>query len=743
MTQTSPKHTPENADNVNDSSSTSVQVEDLTPRKNSPSPSLDPLFSLKRAGKEQKPKQYGITLRRQLLIAILPTVLVPLAIASTVGYKNIQQRAEKRIKLQVQNQSLLVGEATGELLEEALKIPAMVANNPLVINLARASAQKAEAAKLQQLPIEQVEKRFSATKLFQPNQELNDYLQRTAETTGLAELFFTERNGFNIGYSNPTSDFVQRDEQWWQKGKSDSQWIAPPDFDQSANTFSVDLIQAIAEPSSGEFLGVIKSVLPSSHFNRLANYLERTGISGSQQVQLLEASTGGVISTITAQGASEMREIVGGEAVAEMAMALVKVLQAQINPEQATGDLKTKYSLDELTVTPLTDETGEQALTTSFIHQGKEYSLTTIPGTDWVAVASIDQSEIAAAGSELILVFALTALVLGAVAVGIILVLSRQLSTPLRNLSDTAEQVASGNLDVSAKSLGTAETKTLAQTFNSLLVRVKNLLQKQEVATEQAQLLAEITGSRVLNRQDLDKLFNQALDGARKLLNAERVVVCRFNPDGRGYVSNESVGTGWPIALNEEIEAAWIPEELREAYTQGLVVPTSNVFNVDFHPDHLQLMERLQIKANLVVPLLNQGQLFGLLIAHHCSGTHEWTENEISFMKQLAGQLEVTLDQVTFLEQVEEARQKAEVLAQEQRRLTEGLQNRALELLMEVDPVSKGDLTIRASVKEDEIGIEYVARRHDEPLIIGFAQLLWNPDSFNFLVEGNRPARSD
>ena len=43
-------------------------------------------------------------------------------------------------------------------------------------------------------------------------------------------------------------------------------------------------------------------------------------------------------------------------------------------------------------------------------------------------------------------------------------------------------------------------------------------------------------------------------------------------------------------------------------------------------------------------------------------------------------------------------------VADEQRRLKEELQQRALELLMEVDPISKGDLTIRAKVTADEIG---------------------------------------
>ncbi|MCG9889591.1 MAG: methyl-accepting chemotaxis protein [Thermosynechococcaceae cyanobacterium MS004] len=52
----------------------------------------------------------------------------------------------------------------------------------------------------------------------------------------------------------------------------------------------------------------------------------------------------------------------------------------------------------------------------------------------------------------------------------------------------------------------------------------------------------------------------------------------------------------------------------------------------------------------------------------------------------------------------QEARMDADASAQEQRQAKEFLQKRALELLIEVDPVSRGDLTVRANVTPDEIG---------------------------------------
>lgn len=66
-------------------------------------------------------------------------------------------------------------------------------------------------------------------------------------------------------------------------------------------------------------------------------------------------------------------------------------------------------------------------------------------------------------------------------------------------------------------------------------------------------------------------------------------------------------------------------------------------------------------------------------------------------MTQVATQVGLALERVKLIDLQLQAEQ-------EQRQAKELLQQRALELLMQVDPVSKGDLTIRASVTEDEIG---------------------------------------
>ncbi|NEQ68636.1 MAG: HAMP domain-containing protein [Symploca sp. SIO2D2] len=73
-------------------------------------------------------------------------------------------------------------------------------------------------------------------------------------------------------------------------------------------------------------------------------------------------------------------------------------------------------------------------------------------------------------------------------------------------------------------------------------------------------------------------------------------------------------------------------------------------------------------------------------------------------INQMAEQLKNLLHEQVLASEQERELEITEKLAEEQRQLRESLQQRALELLMEVEPVSQGDLTIRAKVTADEIG---------------------------------------
>ncbi|MFE4105406.1 methyl-accepting chemotaxis protein [Almyronema epifaneia] len=633
------------------------------------------------------------SLRFQLLRGVLPAVLIPLAIAGTVGYRVIHENLEEDLAESVHSKAMLASELTRDYLQEIASVPELVADNPLVIEAAQTASQR--SPDLNDLSAEEVEQRFAETKLLRPSEALNNYLAQTAETTGLAELFFTEQRGLNVAYSSPTSDFVQSDEDWWREAQSKGRWVSEPIFDESAGTFGIEFSQAIADPASGDFLGVVKAVVPadSARLQVIPEMLELAGLEGSQQVQLVDAFTGKVLQTITADGVTDTREIVGGDLLGEVALTVDNALAAATNPAELSADLQNQYDLKELDVSQFETDENNQGLVVSFVASGRKYYLSAIANTHLMAIASISNDELETAGQRLLVIFALVTLAAAGVAIAVILRLANQLSSPLRYLSGTAEAVAAGNLDVAAVPCGAQETQTLANTFNTLVSRVKGFLQEQTNAADQARLLSEIAGFRIRNAQDLTTAFTKALTEARTSLAADRIVVYRFKADWSGYISHESVAAGWPEALNDKIEDPCIPLDLIEGYQKDRVVATDDVFNAGFHPDHLKLMERLQIKANLVVPILNEGQLFGLLIAHHCNQPHAWQSLEITFMRQLALQLGGMLDQLAYLQSRTAEAERSQAL----RDITlETLEAETAEAVLAQLPVEKVRQTLQA-----------------------------------------------
>jgi len=295
-----------------------------------------------------------------------------------------------------------------------------------------------------------------------------------------------------------------------------------------------------------------------------------------------------------------------------------------------------------------------------------------------------------------------------AVLVGALAVIIANLATrPIMRASSAVQKLGQGELDTRIEVSGGDEVAMLSSNINVMATQIQDLLATQASIAERKSLVASIA-IKMRQTLDPDMILDTLVQEAKTALKADRVVVYRFNPDWSGYLSHEAVNLNLPSALVEKVTDPCIPQILLDQYSAGRVVPTNDMRDRDYHSDHKALLSRLKIKANLVTPIVSQNQLFGLLVAHHCINTHVWQEQEIDFLTQIAGQVGFALGQATFIEKIETARQEARMeadeTAQEQREQKETLQRRALELLMEVDPVSKGDLTIRAQVTPDEIG---------------------------------------
>jgi methyl-accepting chemotaxis protein PixJ len=282
----------------------------------------------------------------------------------------------------------------------------------------------------------------------------------------------------------------------------------------------------------------------------------------------------------------------------------------------------------------------------------------------------------------------------------IVALVANSFSNALNRLADFAQKVGMGARGIRLKATDRRdEIGILTQRMNQMVndLEFNEDQSRQETEQERLNFLSEITASDVRDVQGLDPVFNGALEFIREHLKADRIVIYRFTPEWRGVVTVESVAPSWMSALNWNAQDPCIPQKLLAAYRRGRVVSTPDVFKANFHPSHLRLMKDLEIKANLVVPILVEDRLFALLIAHQCSAPRIWQEFDITFLKQAAAQLGLAIGRVTFLEQMRN-------MASEQRHHKELLQEHAFQLLQDVEAVSQGNLTVEVAVTEDEIG---------------------------------------
>jgi methyl-accepting chemotaxis protein PixJ len=230
-----------------------------------------------------------------------------------------------------------------------------------------------------------------------------------------------------------------------------------------------------------------------------------------------------------------------------------------------------------------------------------------------------------------------------------------------------------------------------------------SLAAQRQAQAERAQQLNEII-SKVRESLKVEEIYHAAITGVREALHTDRAIVYLFDENWQGTIQAESVGSNWPKALGANIADPCFAEQYVEKYKRGRVKATENIYDAGLTKCYLGQLEPFKVKASLVAPILAEGKLLGLLVTHQCSSTRPWQESDITFFKQVAIQVGYALDQAALLEQREQARIVAEVVAQEQRREKEALQLQLLELLSDVEGAARGDLTVRADVTAGEIG---------------------------------------
>ncbi|MEH1946675.1 MAG: PAS domain S-box protein [Nostoc sp.] len=206
-------------------------------------------------------------------------------------------------------------------------------------------------------------------------------------------------------------------------------------------------------------------------------------------------------------------------------------------------------------------------------------------------------------------------------------------------------------------------------------------------SAERERAIAQVI-QRMRQTLDLETIFAATTEELRQVLNCDRVVVYRFNPDWNGEFVSESVGNDWISLIEEHNNDPYLTEGVLQdgrclakildsadnqveypdlQATPGasfLCVP--DIYNAEFHPAYINLLERFQAKAYIIVPILHGSQLWGLLASYQNSDPRQWKPGEINIVVQIGNQLGVALQQAQLLAQTQrqsQALQEAVIVA--------------------------------------------------------------------------------
>jgi len=190
-------------------------------------------------------------------------------------------------------------------------------------------------------------------------------------------------------------------------------------------------------------------------------------------------------------------------------------------------------------------------------------------------------------------------------------------------------------------------------------------LQKQ---IQQEYLLNDIAQD-IRRSLNLNDVLSSTVHRVRAFLEVDRVVIFRFRPDWQGEVIMESVGDAWTPILSTTIFDPCFRDHYIEPYRQGRVATLSDIDTADLEPCYRELLQQFQVKANVVVPVLKNNNLWGLLIAHHCSAPRLWLSAEVAALKRLATQVGIAIQQSELYQQLQlelDERKQAEQTIREQ-----------------------------------------------------------------------------
>jgi len=386
----------------------------------------------------------------------------------------LEQQADARGRDVATRVAAIVAHYLNERRREAVAL----ASQPGIVSAVRDAGQSAASRGLDRMTIPDLERTFSASRQLGADPELRDYLQSYPKISDFTEIILTESHGLNVVASGRPSDFVQRDEIWWQRAISEGLYEGGARFDSSAGSASLEFDVAIRPPRAQRPVGVLKAVFP---LDRLKALLGTEELAGQAYLQIVDG-----------------RGIV--------LVAREEALVLQILPDRDRVPLGTQPTTARVNTV-----------------RGEEELVASVPAHQWWVIYREPVASAFAIARSTQRAIWLGALLVAAVVVGALFWLSNRLgrlvTEPVRAAGAIASRVAGGDLSVtvSTQRSDATEVAELLSSVHSMVVALRRLVGAIRAAADEAAAMAtEISASTEEMSASTEEMASTSQDLSRR-----------------------------------------------------------------------------------------------------------------------------------------------------------------------------------------------------------------------------------
>ncbi len=153
---------------------------------------------------------------------------------------------------------------------------------------------------------------------------------------------------------------------------------------------------------------------------------------------------------------------------------------------------------------------------------------------------------------------------------------------------------------------------------------------------------------RIRESLDLQSCLQTTVDEVRQFLQADRVLIYQFNSDGSGHVPVEAIVPGWTSVFQETIQDPCFDGSYANFFKEGKVRIVADIQKEGYRDCYLEFLAQFEVRAHLIVPILQGDDLWGLLMAHQCQAPRQWQGLEIDLLQKLSTQVAIAVQQAEF-----------------------------------------------------------------------------------------------